>query len=90
MLAEELRIRFSARAFEAENGEVSLSIGIASLNTAHDLPLESTVAHADQALYRAKIMGRNRVEVQPVWEPWRIAEDPSAPTPPMELQEIAR
>jgi diguanylate cyclase (GGDEF)-like protein len=90
VLAEELRIRFSARAFEAENGEVSLSIGIASLNTAHDLPLESLVAHADQALYRAKIMGRNRVEVQPVWEPWRIAEDPSAPTPPMELQEIAR
>ena len=87
-LGEELRVRFNARAFEAQNVEVSLSIGIASLNTAHDLPLESLVAHADRALYRAKLMGRNRVEVQPVCEPGKIAEDPLAPSIPMELQQI--
>jgi len=89
VLAEELRTRFSARAFETENGKVSLSIGIASLNSVHDLPLESLVAHADQALYRAKLMGRDCVEVQPIWGPGALADDLSAPTPPMELQEIA-
>ncbi len=75
VLAEELRARFIARAFEAENGKVSLSIGIASLHSAHDLPLESLVSHADQALYRAKLLGRNRVEVQPVWDHESMAED---------------
>ena len=89
MLAEELRVLFSAHTFEAENGRVSLSIGIASLNSAHDLPLESLVSHADQALYSAKLLGRNRVEVQPVWKTGIIVEDASALTSNMELQHIA-
>ena len=64
-LAEELRVRFSARALASDGGTVSLSIGIASLETANDLPLEALIARADEALYRAKQLGRNRVEVQP-------------------------
>jgi diguanylate cyclase (GGDEF)-like protein len=89
VLADELRALFSAHAFEVENGKVSLSIGIASLHSAHDLPLESLVSRADKALYRAKLLGRNRVEVQPVWDAGTMAEDPAAPTLHMELQHTA-
>jgi diguanylate cyclase (GGDEF)-like protein len=77
-LAEELRQLFNAHAFEVENGKVSLSIGVACLHSAHDLPLESLVSHADQALYRAKLLGRNRVEVQPGWASSTLLQDPAA------------
>jgi diguanylate cyclase (GGDEF)-like protein len=90
MLAEELRVLFGAHAFDAENGTASLSIGIASLNSAQDLPLESLVARADEALYRAKLLGRNRVEIQPVWEPGNVSEDdPISPPLRLELQQSA-
>ncbi|HEX4039660.1 MAG TPA: GGDEF domain-containing protein [Acidobacteriaceae bacterium] len=68
-LAEKLRFLFSAQVCEVENGRVSLSVGIASLQAARDLPLETLVTCADEALYRAKRLGRNRVEVQPPGEP---------------------
>jgi diguanylate cyclase (GGDEF)-like protein len=68
-IAEDLRVFFHEQAFEAETASVSLSIGVASLQTAHDLRLETLICHADEALYRAKLMGRNRVESQPVWDP---------------------
>jgi diguanylate cyclase (GGDEF)-like protein len=77
-LAEELRILFSAHKFETESSRVSLSIGIASLQAARDLPLETLVCRADEALYRAKQLGRNRVEVHPLWEP-ETAPDSIAP-----------
>lgn len=64
-LAEELRVRFSSRALAPDGQSVSLSIGIASLKTASDLPLEALIDSADRALYRAKELGRNRVEVEP-------------------------
>jgi GGDEF domain-containing protein len=67
-LAEELRKGFSARAFKAADGTVTLSVGMASLKQARDLPLETLIASADEALYRAKLLGRDRVEAQPVWE----------------------
>jgi diguanylate cyclase (GGDEF)-like protein len=82
ILAEELRALFSAHAFDVENGKVTLSIGIASLHAASDLPLESLIAQADQALYRAKLLGRNRVEIQPVDE----SGDSAVPALRMELQ----
>jgi diguanylate cyclase (GGDEF)-like protein len=89
LLAEELRQLFCAHAFDVENGKVSLSIGIASLHSAHDLPLESLVARADQALYSAKLLGRNRVEAQPVWEPGTFVGGPAAAVSCMELQHTA-
>lgn len=67
-IAEELRAQFGAHDFEAENTRASLSIGVASLAAARDLPLETLVSWADKALYRAKLLGRDRVEVQPLWE----------------------
>jgi len=86
MLAEDLRALFSAHAFEAKTGKTSLSIGIASLQSAHDLPLESLISRADEALYRAKLMGRNRIEVQPVWEPGITSENPPVPAVGMKWQ----
>jgi diguanylate cyclase (GGDEF)-like protein len=67
-VAEELRVRFSARALAADGRSVTLSIGVASLTTAREMPLERLIGCADRALYRAKLMGRDRVEIEPAWE----------------------
>ncbi len=67
MLGEKLRTLFGAHS-SVEASMVSLSVGVASLHAASDLPLETLVAYADEALYRAKMLGRNCVEVQPIWE----------------------
>jgi diguanylate cyclase (GGDEF)-like protein len=85
-LAEGLRDRFSAHKFETENSKTTLSIGIASLHAVRDLPLETLVSRADEALYRAKDLGRNRVEAQPVGEPGS-PEGPSSPANLLELQQ---
>ena len=86
-LAEQLRASFSAYEFQAESRSVSLSIGVASLQSAHDLPLEQSILHADRALYRAKLLGRNRVEVQSLST--ARADDSDAPNMPMEFQHTA-
>jgi len=88
-LAEELRLRFSARSFKAADGTVTLSIGVASLEQARDLPLESLASYADDALYRAKLLGRDRVEIQPFWETGMAAANPAAPSLRTALQETA-
>ena len=72
-LGEDLRTMFSQHKFQNGNTRSSLSIGIASLQAARDLPLETLVDHADEALYRAKNGGRDRVEVQPIWDPCTVA-----------------
>lgn len=85
-LAEELRTLFSAHVFDTADGPVSLSIGVASLSAVRDLPLEGLISYADQALYSAKLLGRNRVEVQPIWHAESIAENPASTALPMELE----
>jgi diguanylate cyclase (GGDEF)-like protein len=67
-VAEVLRAVLSAHSFSAGTGKVTLSVGIASLRAGQELPLETLVNQADQALYRAKRLGRDRVEVQPAWQ----------------------
>jgi diguanylate cyclase (GGDEF)-like protein len=71
-LADGLRASFGAHRFEVGNfeagrftdqGRVSLSVGVASLGAARELPLETLVRCADEALYSAKLLGRDRVEV---------------------------
>jgi len=63
MVAERLRRRIASEPFQIEGGartiEVTISIGIAALSTADSAA--SVLKRADQALYRAKRDGRNRV-----------------------------
>ncbi|HEX3570115.1 MAG TPA: GGDEF domain-containing protein [Acidobacteriaceae bacterium] len=77
-LAEAVRALIAAHRFATE-GKVSVSVGIASLEAARDQPLETVVCHADEALYRAKRRGRNRVEIQPALGPG--AAEFSLPSP---------
>ena len=85
-LAEAVRALIGAHRFPAAEGKVSISVGIASLDAARDLPLETLVCHADEALYRAKREGRNRVETQPVWNAGVARMFESGPTLDVELQ----
>jgi two-component system cell cycle response regulator len=63
-VAERLRRRIAAEPFPIEQGsksiEVTISIGLAALETAED-NAATVLKRADQALYRAKRDGRNRV-----------------------------
>jgi two-component system cell cycle response regulator len=64
IVAERLRRRIASEAFPIHQGakalEVTISIGIAALDAADD-NAASILKRADQALYRAKRDGRNRV-----------------------------
>jgi two-component system cell cycle response regulator len=64
IVAERLRRRIATEPFSVQQGtnqlEVTISIGIATLDTADD-NAGSILKRADQALYRAKRDGRNRV-----------------------------
>jgi two-component system cell cycle response regulator len=64
MVAERLRRRIAAEAFAIAQGagsvEVTISIGLAALASPDDVAA-SILKRADQALYRAKRDGRNRV-----------------------------
>ena len=79
-LAETLRNRFSAHVFDAESGRTSLSIGVASLRSANDLPLESLISLADKALYRAKLLA------QIVWNLSRYGPPNAEPIRRLQLQ----
>ena len=63
-LAERLRRRIASEPFVISQGskaiDVTISIGIATLDTADD-NASTILKRADQALYRAKRDGRNRV-----------------------------
>ena len=63
MVAERLRRRIASEAFPIQQGarsvEVTISIGIAALGRGDNAA--SVIKRADQALYRAKRDGRNRV-----------------------------
>lgn len=62
--AEQLRSAFSELYIEVEGQYISatLSIGIATCHPRQDLDAGTLIKMADQALYRAKQAGRNRVE----------------------------
>ena len=61
-VAEKLRVAIGRAAFDAV-GNVTCSFGLAQY-TEGDTP-ETLIARADSALYRAKLNGRNRVELAP-------------------------
>lgn len=62
-VAERLRAKVAETVIhhEALSFQVTISIGIA--RTQHEEKLETLISEADRALYRAKELGRNRVEV---------------------------
>ena len=64
--AERLRERIEGRAFESTGHSLLLttSIGVASFPSARVASMEDLVARADEALYRAKAEGRNRVRAE--------------------------
>jgi len=69
--AEELRLKVEAlvvRYLEENLPRITISIGVAAFPDAGDNP-ESVLKAADQALYRAKENGRNRVELSGAPEP---------------------
>jgi diguanylate cyclase (GGDEF)-like protein len=65
IFAERLRQEVESTELGAETGssiQVTLSVGVATLGARHETPGD-LVSQADEALYRAKQAGRNRVEV---------------------------
>jgi diguanylate cyclase (GGDEF)-like protein len=64
---ERVRLALIVEALEL-NGEpllITISVGIAVCHPGEPETLETLLGHADQALYRAKKAGRNRVSVDP-------------------------
>jgi diguanylate cyclase (GGDEF)-like protein len=63
--AERLRVYVGTAAFDTSEGmiPVTISFGVAASNKDKRLGAEALVKAADEALYRAKESGRNRVEV---------------------------
>ena len=62
LLANRLRESIAAHPVDVGHGQlvpVSLSMGLAD---GQDLPLDEALNRADQAMYRAKVAGRNRIE----------------------------
>jgi two-component system, cell cycle response regulator len=64
-LAERLRLAFSETPMVTSEGElhVTLSFGVAVVDSGRECDSDSLIRAADEALYRAKNGGRNRVEV---------------------------
>jgi diguanylate cyclase (GGDEF)-like protein len=66
-LANELRLRVSQYPLMTHAGEsfrVSMSIGLFVTHAYSGLTMESALASADGALYQAKVLGRDQVQVQ--------------------------
>ena len=63
--AERLRQRIEAATMSTENGDLAItaSFGVACLDQAQLMSVEKLLDHVDQALYRIKSAGRNRVVV---------------------------
>jgi two-component system cell cycle response regulator len=64
--AERIRERIEGRMFESTDHSLLLttSIGVATFPSARVASMEDLVARADEALYRAKAEGRNRVRAE--------------------------
>jgi diguanylate cyclase (GGDEF)-like protein len=61
--AEEIRVRVSDLKLQAGEHSISISLGATVARLTAGLTFESLMRRADEALYRAKSMGRNRVEM---------------------------
>ncbi len=70
-VAERIREAFESQPIVTERDKIAItvSLGIAASGGRNTFNAESLLQMADEALYRAKQMGRNRVEVAPSSEP---------------------
>jgi diguanylate cyclase (GGDEF)-like protein len=64
VVAERLRRKTEALAIASEGGEVHFTVSIGIATSRKELQFETVMEGADQALYRAKQSGRNRVELE--------------------------
>jgi diguanylate cyclase (GGDEF)-like protein len=64
-VAEDVRMSVEKMEFKANKGnfKVTISIGVASADGAEPISFEDIIKRADEALYRSKHTGRNRVSV---------------------------
>ena len=77
-VAEKIRAAVSETAFDTgcDSAHVTISAGVASIpHTALARPMQM-IWCADQALYRAKNRGRDRVELERRRDPWRPTNEP--------------
>lgn len=74
-IAERVRAAIEAEVFALKDGEVGVTASIGIASTEHcGYEVDVLMHHADEALYRAKRQGRNRVIVAPPWQAWpRVA-----------------
>ena len=66
ILVKRVRNMGIAHSASGVNNVVTVSIGVAARGPESPLSGEALLKHADEALYRAKAEGRNRVALQPV------------------------
>lgn len=67
VMVQRVREQFEAQCFPFSNGRVvTASFGIAGFDHGHVQHIERLMVQADAALYAAKRLGRNRVELAPV------------------------
>jgi diguanylate cyclase (GGDEF)-like protein len=62
-VAAEIRAAFAEHCKSELIGDLGLSVGVASVTPANGMRASELIQHADHALYRAKNLGRNRIEV---------------------------
>ena len=74
--AERIRVAFAGAAATLGNGTIKATVSAGIAQAQAGATLDSLVQAADLALYRAKLQGRDRVEVAEKAEP--VAENPSA------------
>jgi diguanylate cyclase (GGDEF)-like protein len=65
-VAERLRVAVEALSMPETSAHITMSLGVASADGTLDIDLVRAIQKADKALYRAKGMGRNAVQVLPL------------------------
>jgi diguanylate cyclase (GGDEF)-like protein len=81
LVAERLRVALEKTVVQADSREVRFTISIGVATFTKGVALTVAMEHADQALYRAKQNGRNRVEVaEPLHAPGQAAAADAQPT----------